>query len=184
MWLTRDMSDPNNEMKFHIEFHKDFDMIIEKYKKQIEKRITPVTDGMIKPHIVKYLDRIKFVVSTIKEQTTSELGQDTSRRETLGEVDSLRPRPIDLTTSSEIGENSPLNVSNAGLISNLNSYLTSGDDRDFGSPSPETERIVHEGWHGNHGNAVMGALEPRRIDFPRTLAQVHASELKRRNNDQ
>jgi hypothetical protein len=67
MWLTRDLSDPNNEMKFHIEFHKDFDIIIEKYKKQIALRLTPITDGMIKPHIVKYLDRIKYVVSTIKE---------------------------------------------------------------------------------------------------------------------
>ena len=104
MWLTRDLSDPNNEMKFHIEFHKDFDIIIEKYKKQIEKRLIPITDGMINPHIVKYLDRIKYVVSTVKEQTTSEIGQNRTTGNTLGEVDSLTRSPLN-TIEAEEGDN-------------------------------------------------------------------------------
>jgi len=44
---------------------------------------------MIKPHVVKYLDKIRYVVSTIKEQTQSVIGQAITRGETLGEVDSL-----------------------------------------------------------------------------------------------
>ena len=124
MWLTRDLSDPNNEMEFHIEFHKDFDLIIEKYKKQIEKIFTPITDGMIKPHIVKHLDRIKYVVSTIKEQTTSETSQAVTIGTTLGEVDSLTRPPVN-TTEAEEGDNfnpSPITTFNSpSYLSVLNS---------------------------------------------------------------
>ena len=140
MWLTRDLSDPNNEIKFHIEFHKDFVIIIEKYKKQIEKKITPITDGIIKPHIVKYLDRIKYVVSTIKEQTTSEIGQNRTTGNTLGEVDSLTRPPVN-TVETEEGDNfSPMTTFNSpSYLSVLNSPTSrvSGDDSDGPEPSPE-----------------------------------------------
>jgi len=141
MWLTKDLSDPNNEMKFHIEFHKDFDVVIEKYKKQIEKRLTPITDGMIKPHIVKYLDRIKYVVSTIKEQTQSELGPAVTRGNTLGEVDSLT-RPSVNTIEAEEADNfnSPITTFNSpSYLSVLNSPRSrvSGDSGDESDPSPE-----------------------------------------------
>jgi len=140
MWLTRDLSDPNNENKFHIEFHKDFDIIIEKYKKQIEKRLTPITDGMIKPHIVKYLDKIKYVVSTIKEQTTSEQGQNMTTGNTLGEVDSLARPPVN-TVETEEGDNfNPMTTFNSpSYLSVLNSPTSrvSGDSGDESEPSPE-----------------------------------------------
>ena len=144
MWLTRDMSDPNNEMKFHIEFHKDFDIIIEKI-------ITPITDGMIKPHIVKYLDRIQYVVSTIKEQTQSEIGQDTSRRETVGEVDSLMPRPIDLSNPSEMGDN----LNSPTYLSVLNTPSPSRISGETYTPEPE-----------------LSALFPNRQPFPRICLRV------------
>ena len=160
MWLTRDMSDPNNEMKFHIEFHEDFDVIIHKYKNQVEKRFTPITDGMIKPHIVKYLDKIKYVVSTIKEQTQSEIGQDISRRETLEEVDSLIPRPIDLSIQSEMGDN----LNSPTYLSVLNTPPPSIISGELNTPSPE--------------------LAPLFLRFPRTLAQGYVTEIKRQNNDQ
>jgi hypothetical protein len=141
MWLTRDLSDPNNEMKFHIEFHKDFDIIIEKYKKQIEKRLIPITDGMIKPHIVKYLDRIKYVVSTIKEQTQSEIGQNRTTGNTLGEVDSLTRPPMNTNEAEEADNfNSPMTTFNSpSYLSVLNcpTSRVSGDESDEPDPSPE-----------------------------------------------
>ena len=139
MWLTRDLSDPNNENKFHIEFHKDFDTIIEKYKKQIEKRFTPITDGMIKPHIVKYLDKIKYVVSTIKEQTTSEIGQNRTSGNTLGEVDSLARPPVNTVETEEDDNFNPMTTFNSpSYLSVMNSLSRiSGDSGDESEPSPE-----------------------------------------------
>jgi hypothetical protein len=142
MWLTRDLSDPNNENKFHIEFHKDFDTIIEKYKKQIEKRFTPITDGMIKPHIVKYLDKIKYVVSTIKEQTTSEIGQNRTSGNTLGEVDSLARPPVNTVETEEDDNFNPMTTFNSpSYLSVMNSPSSrsrvSGDESDEPEPSPE-----------------------------------------------
>jgi len=141
MWLTRDMSDHNNEMKFHIEFHTDFDIMIEIYLKQIEKRLNPITDGMIKPHIVKYLDKIKYVVSTIKAQTESELGQNITRGNTLGEVDSLTRPPVNTVEAEEADNfNSPITTFNSpSYLSVLNSPRSrvSGDSGDESDPSPE-----------------------------------------------
>ena len=79
---------------------------------------------MIKPHIVKYLDRIKYVVSTIKEQTTSETSQAVTIGTTLGEVDSLTRPPVN-TTEAEEGDNfnpSPITTFNSpSYLSVLNS---------------------------------------------------------------
>jgi len=195
MWLTRDMSDPNNELKFHIEFHKDFDIIIEKYKKQIASRLTPITDGMIKPHIVKYLDRIQYVVSTIKEQTQSEIGQDTSRRETLEEVGSLIPRPIDLRNPSEMGDN----MNSPTYLSVLNTPSPSRVSGETYTPEPELSALFP--------NRLSNPIAPRLLTFaeeaaqnpvdspqinypragtpiPRTAATAYATQMKRRNNDQ
>jgi hypothetical protein len=88
MWLT-DMSDTNNEDKFHIEFHKDFDVIITKYQNRINKRITPITEGMIKPHIVKYLEENKVRgVHYRSADTVGDRGQAITRGET--EAKSIR----------------------------------------------------------------------------------------------
>jgi hypothetical protein len=38
MWLTKDLSDPDNISKFHIEFHKDFNRILLQFQNQILKK--------------------------------------------------------------------------------------------------------------------------------------------------
>jgi hypothetical protein len=97
---------------------------------------------MIKPHIVKYLDRIKYVVSTIKEQTQPEIGQNRTTGNTLGEVDSLTRPPMNMIEAEE-GDNfnpSPITTFNSpSYLSVLNSPRSkiSGDESDEPDPSPE-----------------------------------------------
>ena len=121
---------------------------------------------MIKPHIVKYLDRIKFVVSTIKEQTTSEIGQDTSRRETVGEVDSLMPRPIDLSNPSEMGDN----INSPTYLSVLNTPSPSRFSGDFASPSPEMAPLFMSFPQTFAQEAAQNPVEAPQINYPRTVA--------------
>ena len=102
--------------------------------------MTPITDGMIKPHIVKYLDRIKYVVSSIKEQTRTEIGQNRTSGNTLGEVDSLARPPVNTVETEEDDNFNPLTTFNSpSFLSVLNSPSSrvSGDSGDESEPSPE-----------------------------------------------
>ena len=167
---------------------------------------------MIKPHIVKYLDKIKFVVSTIKEQTTSEIGQIISRRETVGEeVDSLIPRPpIDLTTSSEIGDNwsdlptpstrqtfnsdfdSPVGARGSyGLLDRMRNQLStpSSSQRTTPSSTPSPESITPR-FLTFAQVAAQNPVDAQQMNYPRTVAPIpitsaqrYASEVKRRKNN-
>ena len=142
---------------------------------------------MIKPHIVKYLDRIKFVVSTIKEQTQSEIGQDTSRRETVGEVDSLMPRPpIDLSNPSEMGDN----MNSPTYLTELNTPSPSRFSGDYASQSPEMfplfmrfPKTIAQEAAQNPVDAPQTNYPQSASPIPRTSAQGYASEMKRRKNN-
>ena len=80
-------------------------------------------------------------MSTIKEQTTSEIGQNRTTCNTLGEVDSLTRPPLN-TIEDEEGDNfnSPITTFNSpSYLSVLNSPTSrvSGDESEEPDPSPE-----------------------------------------------
>jgi len=129
------MADRNNEAKFHIELHKDFDVVIAKYQKQFAKKTTPMNEGMTKPHIVKHLKKMTKVVSTIKEQSGSELGQASTQGDTLGEVVSLH-RPSINTVDDVVGQN----LEEPPPPTSANDQSTAQFESFFDSPSPPTAR--------------------------------------------
>ena len=94
----------------------------------------------MKTHIIKYLDKIKYVVSTIKEQTTSEIGQNRTTGNTLGEVDSLARPPLNRVEEEEGDNFNPMTSFNSpSYLSVLNSPSSrvSGDESDEPERSPE-----------------------------------------------
>lgn len=59
MWLTKDVANPSD---IKINFHKDFDIIMKKYKDQILKRFSGLTAGMLPPtEITKYFTNIQYI---------------------------------------------------------------------------------------------------------------------------
>lgn len=56
MWLTKDL----NTNKLRIEFHKDFDTLIQEYKNQVKEKLTKITEGWVKgPVLIKLDDALR-----------------------------------------------------------------------------------------------------------------------------
>ena len=162
MWLTQDL----NTKKLRIEFHKDFDTLIQEYRNQVKGKLTKITSGWVKGQTLQRLD------NTLRERQQIGIASDlytSSRMAMNNDTDSY-------------SNQTPRTVSDRNLFEE-NSVGNSSSMGNFSPPSPPSSPATSERtFHSLSANETSPANSPspkKRNPIP-TLPTTRLMRLRNR----